>query len=106
MRISDWSSDVCSADLIDRGPGSLLDDGCEVALVLPLHLGEGGAEARVVGMGAEPRNPLQTVDPATADRLRTAARQSGVALVQPRSAACSVGNECVKTCRFRWSRTN
>src|SRR3546814_4380409 len=27
MRISDWSSDVCSSDLVDRRPGARRDDG-------------------------------------------------------------------------------
>src|SRR3546814_14135616 len=49
MRISDWSSDVCSSDLVD---GAVIDDGLRFlpALLFPAERGgEGGNQLRDVG---------------------------------------------------------
>src|SRR3546814_7418798 len=73
MRISDWSSDVCSSDL--RG----IDD--ELA-------------ARRMARGI--RRPSDGRD----RRGRDGARGSAAAR---RSEERRVGKECVSTCRYRWS---
>src|SRR3546814_10625257 len=95
MRISDWSSDVCSSDLVvaqfeDRerrerlghrgdteqtvgGDPALVD---EVLDPDTLHIGE-------------PAVPDDTIDHAGNMRLRSEERR--------------VGKECVSTCRSRWS---
>src|SRR3546814_18983972 len=52
MRISDWSSDVCSSDLVRQGAGAETADG--LAFLLPLA-GEG---ARRADEGALRRAPL------------------------------------------------
>src|SRR3546814_5039313 len=77
MRISDWSSDECSADLT----------------------------ARTLGLGPPSAPPFPEQDP-TCVRLRPksahwpdAARPSR----RPRSEERRVGKECVSTCRSRWS---
>src|SRR3546814_17934043 len=104
MRISDWSSDVCSSDLLEalhRVGGSLsgtaelllhlaeddllraervarLDQRLDLLLLL---LREGHARA------AEGRDALDRV----------------VERLAQRSEERRVGNECVSTCRSRWS---
>src|SRR3546814_1498173 len=56
MRISDWSSDVCSSDLIDliscNVPGASLGNGTSVAATAASgDLGNGAVTARVLGNG-------------------------------------------------------
>src|SRR3546814_13602822 len=45
MRISDWSSDVCSSDLAVRCAFGLCSNGCLVALVVGFHIAPLCAEA-------------------------------------------------------------
>src|SRR3546814_9949417 len=78
MRISDWSSDVCSSDLQQPGhpgqqdgPGQIVEDGEQ-------------RDRHVFGDGARNR-AVRFVE------------------VQPRSEERRVGKECVSTCRSRWS---
>src|SRR3546814_4140911 len=83
MRISDWSSDVCSSDLPDSGHFPRLP----VPDWSPSH-----------------GHPQQE-QPALAERallrsLRQEGAGGGVAL---RSEERRVGKECVSTCRSRWS---
>src|SRR3546814_13997404 len=91
MRISDWSSDVCSSDLY---PGTFdpITNG-HVDLVQrasPLF------ERLVVGVAESPAK-----GPALPLSLRVElARQ---ALARFRSEERRGGNECVSTCRSRWS---
>src|SRR3546814_17437662 len=95
MRISDWSSDVCSSDL-HRGavePDGVVEAGAHEAVVLDLlvgggalgvkgHDGVGGQVVGEVGEGAGLEHGI------VADR---------------RSEERRVGKECVSTCRSRWS---
>src|SRR3546814_7929694 len=84
MRISDWSSDVCSSDLLVA-----LDD---IVLVLLEQL---------VGL----QRVLDVVnDGDVLDVVKRAFRQDA-ALAQQllRSEERRVGKECVSTCRSRWS---
>src|SRR3546814_2407884 len=83
MRISDWSSDVCSSDLAPA-PGDA-----------PLFLGLRGDEAWFAVRAAD----APTVDTPRWIDLRTAAA-SWPAF---RSEERRVGKECVSTCRSRWS---
>src|SRR3546814_4368199 len=48
MRISDWSSDVCSSDLLDRRARQLdrTADGLEAAALRMRHLDDGAADAQ------------------------------------------------------------
>src|SRR3546814_10121328 len=78
MRISDWSSDVCSSDLLAVSP----DD--DLRPVLP-HRDRAGGKVPA----GEIRRQLQALscaDPAL-----------------DRSEERRVGKECVSTCRSRWS---
>src|SRR3546814_4770697 len=94
MRISDWSSDVCSSDL--------------------LH---GGAERIAQGLDAIGGNARRSQDRTAHDllgqdqlenlALHIVARHFGdqrhVRISRIRSEARRVGNECVSTCRSGWS---
>src|SRR3546814_6513777 len=84
VRISDWSSDVCFPICLDRHalaglglPG--LDEGLVDVLVELARRVVGDVQQRAVGKG----------------------RAGG-----QRSAERRVGNECVSTCRSRWSPYN
>src|SRR3546814_19622586 len=95
MRISDWSSDVCSSDLVlpgdDVRPARRVP--CDVSLGLPRAAQGGGRDAALDGADR------------AVDRRDRADR---VQLHVPRAAALRseerrVGQECVSTCRSRWS---
>src|SRR3546814_20180201 len=103
MRISDWSSDVCSSDLHDRG-------GPRVAHRLQdLHGVVGGHDPSRVIIAYELANSVvaaafetscanwtvSTPDPST----------TRVSMPRFRSEEHRVGKECVSTCRYRWSQT-
>src|SRR3546814_8429749 len=90
MRISDWSSDVCSSDLVREAEGSL----CEGALLETLsHLGGRAELARRarIGAGGHRRDDLP--------RTHLAARRYRAG----RSEERRVGKEGVSTGRYRWS---
>src|SRR3546814_11225737 len=86
MRISDWSSDVCSSDLPSPGQslipeGSFMSYNVQITQLDELIRGHNGAWG---GISAEAvaRMRLQ-------NRFRSEGRR--------------VGKECVSTCRSRWS---
>src|SRR3546814_10251778 len=84
MRISDWSSDVCSSDLRDidifarAGLGAAMERGEDRDHRLKPRIDVGVREA--VG----------------------ALRGQRLAIVAERSEERREGQECVSTCRFRW----
>src|SRR3546814_15620776 len=90
MRISDWSSDVCSSDLVLEVAGG---DGPRVALVP--RLGEMGDD---VGL-FQSRDGVQRHEPGIARADADAAETGSVS----RSEERRVGKECVRTCCSRWS---
>src|SRR3546814_3914591 len=75
MRISDWSSDVCSSDLRTAE---------EDVAVRPCRRSHGKGQPRGEGAGE-------------------GGRADGIAGGAPRSEERRVGKECVSTCRSRWS---
>src|SRR3546814_10792350 len=81
MRISDWSSDVCSSDLSHERHRAVVDAG---------H-----------GSAGEPRERVAD-DRAVADDERRVLGQVGGERLE-RSEERRVGQECVRTCRSRWS---
>src|SRR3546814_15021960 len=92
MRISDWSSDVCSSDLAMQALRDLLAtidaEGAEIDAVYPPTT----TELRLyAGLLAARRDDAVGV----AEALR---RTQG-----SRSEERRVGKECVSTCRSRWS---
>src|SRR3546814_2873596 len=82
MRISDWSSDVCSSDLLvvtkarssSVGPGTTGPGVWCSRTTASVPAGGGGSESR-----------------------------TGKPKLAPRSEERRVGKECVSTCRSRWS---
>src|SRR3546814_1787511 len=93
MRISDWSSDVCSSDLATLGAGSRVEWSRTVRLDDDVLCGENFLQLRSQG--------------SLRDRqcVRPAERQAGrlLNLKGRRSEERRVGKECVSTCRSRWS---
>src|SRR3546814_16674042 len=99
MRISDWSSDVCSSDLEARKfYGELL--GC----------GEGRSAEHWVDFDFFGHQVVAHLAPeecgtkafSSVDDHQVPAKHFGVILTI-RSAERRVGKECVSTCRSRWS---
>src|SRR3546814_17053660 len=90
MRISDWSSDVCSSDLADNGVTHPLRPRCSI-------------RARRFTLPPEDRARSRHC-PAAAWTARVRPPPlPGRALVPFRSEERRVGKECVSTCRYRWS---
>src|SRR3546814_11309957 len=94
MRISDWSSDVCSSDLLG-GHGSGFR-GDEVVARAFEQLGEHAA----LFFAHAGQRTLAHAFAALIDVLPD--RQAGFGQVD-RSEERRVGKECVSTCRSRWS---
>src|SRR3546814_4090640 len=90
VRISDWSSDVCSSDLCGYG----------VALA---------KNREEVAQGAEQQHEVTDVaqpgaDPVTPGRREAhVVAKTGLGIGIYRSEERRVGKECVSTCRSRWS---
>src|SRR3546814_4449956 len=89
MRISDWSSDVCSSDLPAQYRESVLPNACRRRVAIEAgitdfwrkYVGLGGAVVGIDTFGAS-------------------------APIDDRSEERRVGKECVSTCRSRWSPYN
>src|SRR3546814_12704504 len=95
MRISDWSSDVCSSDLdfpplhqdpaINRGPEHQM---CQAQ------------QADIAILVIEPVHQHRSAEKGTQNGQRGPANPPSPAL---RSEERRGGKECVSTCRYRWS---
>src|SRR3546814_1618770 len=87
MRISDWSSDVCSSDLNRGGAGGNV------------------AGAEVARNGGD--NHTFLLNPSTTESVNplmfTSMPFDPQRDLRPRSEERRVGKECVRTCRSRWS---
>src|SRR3546814_19463817 len=91
MRISDWSSDVCSSDLL-----------AALALVL--------AAAPAAAQQAEIYRPVTARDlyagimeGGLASWVQDPVQRTALSTYMARSEERRVGKECVSTCRSRWS---
>src|SRR3546814_14747935 len=94
MRISDWSSDVCSSDLTG-GAAKAPTGGNMFVSDSPNYLPANSyAKARVI-VGVDAASNVQS----QSDPLPVVLRIVGPA----RSEERRVGKECVSTCRSRWS---
>src|SRR3546814_15891633 len=100
MRISDWSSDVCSSDLDRGGCGAGDEEGGGALSMLILFM-----FAALVAMIC--LNVPIAVALAIAAVIGLVASESTSSLVavglDMRSEERRVGKECVGTCRYRWS---
>src|SRR3546814_15099054 len=116
MRISDWSSDVCSSDLRPDGavrpaglhqhgldPAPHADQGHDAAVPQLRRLLAHGAGARH-GHGAGADAPARRRGGAVVTTAQQLPRK--VVLAAGRSEERRVGKECVSTCRSRWSPYN
>src|SRR3546814_14791726 len=97
MRISDWSSDVCSSDLRDATvPGMLLDAAKKLAPLDPALSRETYLHALdtaiITGGLGDGRGMVGVAEAAGAAPAPEGAR----------SEERRVGKECVSTCRSRW----
>src|SRR3546814_6052621 len=95
MRISDWSSDVCSSDL-----AFLAAHGWGDAQILPLA-GDASFRRYFRVVDGERRAVLMDAPPPHEDPRPFIAVAEF--LCEQRSEERSVGKECVSTCRSRWS---
>src|SRR3546814_16285127 len=101
MRISDWSSDVCSSDL-----GQLAGDRFVQATLRAQQRGELGDEERVAVRGVGDRAGDVITDAVTArlqERADVGGRERCDVQRPARSEARREGKEWVSTCRSRWS---
>src|SRR3546814_13482290 len=99
MRISDWSSDVCSSDLVSARFAT--DIGITVGAAAALALG-----AWRVSQGEMTLAALLVVLMAGTEIFRPLRDMRSVlhpGLMGQRSEERRVGKECVSTCRSRWS---
>src|SRR3546814_4221265 len=96
MRISDWSSDVCSSDLFASDEA--------VAPVAPVLM-PGSEFHRLWGGDEAPRFPDAGDQPAAGSYFPPVGGfRFGLFTLPPaRSEERRVGKECVSTCRSRWS---
>src|SRR3546814_15844242 len=102
MRISDWSSDVCSSDLWTHPSfvRELFLGRFRLDLIHPHPADDPAETARASPFMAKLRSFMERVDSDEIDRTGEIPEP----LVQElRSEERRVGKECVSTCRARWS---
>src|SRR3546814_2455472 len=97
VRISDWSSDVCSSDL-----GVAADLGAGQAEIVAQHVAEAPLRFAVVGMLLSVDDQTHGISSASAWRAQRSPAGPGSA-PPCRSEERRVGKESVSTCRSRWS---
>src|SRR3546814_15908805 len=104
MRISDWSSDVCSSDLAGQCPSAIVSRATSLQSWWPnapralLWVGPAGEkqESRFAELDAAAAR-------AAAVLASVGVRRGDVVLLLMRSEERRVGKECVSTCRSRLS---
>src|SRR3546814_7913271 len=112
MRISDWSADVCSSDL---EASSLINEAKNLASLPFSSLQQLQAQVRqtqqLLGQAQRIAYDVQQIEQAFSTRYRNMdLNASDQALIDgaqdrwERSEERRVGQECVSTCRSRWSR--
>src|SRR3546814_12422519 len=104
MRISDWSSDVCSSDLPFeihiRTPtlnlARIHTSGIDTQVDWRVNL-------EMLGIGGNPGSLNVNVNVSWLDKYEIASLPGTPMLDYSRSEERRVGKECVSTCRSRWS---
>src|SRR3546814_11820503 len=107
MRISDWSSDVCSSDLAIVGHDRPILTRCDDS-VLRVVAGAPVLLRRSRGYVPDGIRLAESGPPVLAlgallKCCTCLLREDEAVLSQHRSEERRVGNECVSTCRSRWS---
>src|SRR3546814_18922819 len=97
MRISDWSSDVCSSDLLERlGLGRAVD--------LAFHLPTSWIDRkRVTELDMADAGRVISIEPTPVDYNASGSARAPFRIHATRSEERRVGKEGVRTCRSRWS---
>src|SRR3546814_13633558 len=113
MRISDWSSDVCSSDLfgkqrlplVERGQAEGRDAGFEETHRMRIEGRDDRRKPLVLRMmhRAADNRLMPGVKAVEIAERDDAAAQGALDAVVARSEERRVGQECVSTCRSRWS---
>src|SRR3546814_15801379 len=104
MRISDWSSDVCSSDLVDAYRESVSLQCTEAVIARhPPSCGE-MIQRRFLGSvrilcGRAVSRSARSLQ----SKYQTMENHTHYLCSRMRSEERRVGNECVSTCRTRWS---
>src|SRR3546814_16564657 len=107
MRISDWSSDVCSSDLLVAVPasrGSYRIQPIDGAASQPGRIGSARAAQNQFVTEIIRLKHIDAV--AAVETLRPLVSPQGSLTANRRSEERRVGTECVRTCRSRWSPYN
>src|SRR3546814_2610327 len=100
MRISDWSSDVCSSDLHSAEEKQVL---AERVQARPAQEWEAHLQAGRVPAGRVRRLSEALADPQLETRDVLHVHAAGEGLPRPRSEERRVGKECVSPCKSRGS---
>src|SRR3546814_11863865 len=105
MRISDWSSDVCSSDLAAVRNGKTLAEAAAGTDTTVIPLDWAGREAMLPQLADA---GFSLPEGGVSDPVQTpfgwhVLAVTGIRPEGTRSAARRVGKECVGTCRCRWS---
>src|SRR3546814_13439584 len=105
MRISDWSSDVCSSDLLERGPVSPTDPGplrqIRFEEVVFRHKTAGINSIGGISFEANRGETIAFAGPSGSGKSTLVKLLAGL---YRRSEERRVGKEWVSTCRSGWSR--
>src|SRR3546814_19465943 len=104
MRISDWSSDVCSSDLRNPlGQAHPIEGRLDLRKQLRIGIGIAVGDAAADAFDVTLQGMTGTHQP-DVDRIAHAnPGQFGFFKIGLRSEERRVGKECVSTCRSRWS---
>src|SRR3546814_20298838 len=95
MRISDWSSDVCSSDL-DLGSRVPRKMGLNWFMPALVKSSVGSSYGKTGDDGTKRCSARDTKKSTNVERMRSLGHSMG------RSEERRVGNECASTCRSRW----
>src|SRR3546814_6801728 len=91
MRISDWSSDVCSSDLL-----------AAAGLALPTYA-KNGKKLNVLMIVTDQEQSVASYPEGLLEKLPAHRELMERGMLVERSEERRVGKECVSTCRSRWS---
>src|SRR3546814_14773114 len=109
MRISDWSSDVCSSDLLARAllqAAIRCDTDPAIRCVVLTGAGKlfcGGGDVQAFSAAGDQVSSYLSELAGTLHMAVTRLMRMAKPLLVLRSEERRVGNECVSTCRSRWS---